>query len=153
MHHYFRLLFLSLSIVPFGATAGNVTGDARTWFLTQFVPLWEDLDKANPEKMEDFWVERFRDHPIDMDSSIWENATETWQRNIERNMAEGLRGSSVIETKVEEISDRAVLIRAVWQDRGLNGPIEEPYCNVYIAGRFQGEWKFTNYFTIECSTE
>lgn len=152
---FFRSLLLSLSIMPSGVShAQGVTDQARTWFITEFAPLWEDLDKADPNRIRKFWAEDFRDHPIDMDSSIWENTKERWQRNIERYKADGLSGSKVVGLQVEEISDRAVLIRAIWNDYGPDGQIEEePYCGAFIAGKFKHEWKFTNYFTVECSPE
>lgn len=121
--------------------------------MTEYAPLWKDLGEADPERIRQFWAEDFRDHPIDIDPSIWENTTERWQRNIDRYKAEGLRGSTVVGIQVEEISDRAVLIRTIWSDYGQDGRIEEPYCGTFIAGKFDYEWKFTNYFTVECSPE
>lgn len=120
--------------------------------MTEFAPLWENLDNADPAAIKRFWVDNFRDHPVDEDSSIWANSVETWQRIIDRNRAEGLSGSTVHELEVERINDRTVNIRVRWEDQGKDGPLDEPYCGTYIAGTFQGEWKFTNYFTVECKT-
>jgi hypothetical protein len=112
------------------------------------------MNDANPERIRRFWAEEFRDHPIDMDSNIWENTTEQWQRSIERNKAEGLRGSEVVAVQVEEISERAVLIRTIWSDYGEDGLVQDPYyCGTFVAGKFGREWKFTNYFTVECSAD
>jgi len=151
----YRLLLLSL----FASTAGvshaqGIADEVKTWFISEYAPLWKDMNDADPERIRKYWAEDFRDHPIDMDSNIWENTTEQWQRNIERNKAEGLRGSVVVAIQVEEISDRAVLIRTIWSDYGEDGLLEDPYyCGTFIAGRFDDKWKFTNYFTVECSPE
>ncbi len=150
--------FLRLSLVwlltmtPEVACAQSVAAQVRTWFLTEYAPLWKDLDQLDPERLKRFWAEDFRDHPIDMESSIWQNTTERWQRNIERYRAEGLRGSVVVAIQVEEISATAVLIRTVWSDYGQDGPFEEPTCGTHIAGRVGQHWKFTNYFTVQCSS-
>ena len=134
---FFRLLLLSVWLGSSAVShAQGVTDQARTWFTKEYAPLWKDLDKADPDKIKEFWAEGFRDHPIDMDSSIWENTTERWKRNIKRYKAEGLKGSTVVEIEVEEISDRAVLIRTTWRDYGEDGRIEEePYCGTFIAGK------------------
>lgn len=146
------VLLLSLGIgPPVKAHAQGVAQEARTWFLTEYVPLWRDLDSLDPARVTAFWTDRFLDHPIDMDPSIWENTREQWQRNIDRNKAEGLVGSTVVGIQVEEISSKAVLIRTTWSDYGPDGPIEALYCGTFIAGRFGQEWKFTNYFTVDCS--
>ncbi len=144
-----------LSIPLWLATPGmtraqGVADQVRAWFLEEYAPLWHDMDAADPGRLTAFWAQDFRDHPIDMDSSIWENSRETWQRNIDRNRAEGLAGSTVVWIQVEEISARAVLIRTAWLDHGEDGPMEEPYCGTFIAGLFGEEWRFTNYFTAEC---
>jgi hypothetical protein len=150
----FPLLFLSLWIAPSGVSyAQGVADQARTWFVTKYAPLWKDLDQADPERIRQFWAEDFRDHPIDMDPSIWENTKERWERNMDRYKAEGLIGSTVVDIQVEEINDRAVLIRTKWRDYGQDGQIEDPYCGTFIAGKFDQEWKFTNYFTVKCSPE
>lgn len=147
-----RLLLVWIWITPpQGVHAQGVTDQVRRWFLTEYVPLWQHLDEVDPDRFRAFWAEDFRDHPIDMDPSIWENTREGWQRNIDRYKAEGLRGSTVIAIQVEEISARAVLIRTTWSDYGQDGRIDEPYCGTFIAGKFGEEWKFTNYFTVECS--
>jgi hypothetical protein len=138
---------------PAVSYAQGVADQARTWFLTEYAPLWKDLAEADPERIRSFWAEDFRDHPVDMDPSIWENTKERWQRNIERYKAEGLVGSIVVDIQVEEISERAVLIRTIWRDYGQDGRIEEPYCGTFIAGQFGSRWKFTNYFTVNCAPE
>lgn len=145
-------LLLSLLIAPLErAHAQGVTDEARTWFLTEYVPLWRDLNGVDPARFTAFWADAFRDHPIDMDPSIWENSRERWQRNIDRYKAEGLVGSMVVAIQVEEISARAVMIRTTWSDVGQDGPLEGLYCGTFIAGKFGREWRFTNYFTVECS--
>ena len=150
-----RLLLLSLWVVPSSTThAQGIADEVKAWFISEFAPLWADMDEADPERISTFWTEEFRDHPVTGDSNMWENTTEQWKRNIERNKAEGLRRSEVVSIHVEEISGRAALIRTVWSDYGEDGLVEDPYyCGTYIAGRFGDTWKFTNYFTVECSPE
>jgi hypothetical protein len=152
MAAFTHLLVLSLvAIAPRLGHAQGVTDQVRTWFLAEYAPLWRNLDQLSPERISHFWAADFRDHPIDTESSIWANTTERWQRNIERYRAEGLRGSAVVAVHVEEISARAVLIRTVWSDYGQDGPSAEPSCGTFIAGKFGRGWKFTNYFTVDCS--
>jgi len=151
MRRHAQLALIALLIVSIGCHAESSEVAARTWFMTKFAPLWESLDEADPHAVRAFWTDDFRDHPVDMDSSIWKNSLDTWQHVIEKNRAEGLSGSTVIALDVEAINERAVIIRAKWMDRGTEGQVDDPYyCGTYIAASFQGEWKFTNYFTVEC---
>lgn len=152
LHRFCWLFPVSLSIAACASLPPGVTDEARAWFVTHYAPLWEDLDEADPDKIKAFWVDGFRDHPVDADSSIWENTTERWQRNLERYETEGLTGSTLVRIEVEEINDRAVMIRTRWKDRGEERDFEEPYCGTFIAGKFQREWRFTNYFTVDCAT-
>jgi hypothetical protein len=146
------LLVLAAIVVPAVANAQGVSDQVRTWFLAEYAPLWKDLDELGPERLTRFWMDDFRDHPIDTVSSIWSHATARWQRTIERYRAEGLRGSAVLAVQVEAINARAVLIRTVWRDYGQDGPLDEPTCGTFNASKVGPEWKFTNYFTVECSS-
>jgi hypothetical protein len=151
VRRHFRCISILLLAASLECHAGSAEESATSWFMTNYVPLWESLDKTSPEAITDFWVGAFRDHPVDEDSSIWDNSIERWQRNIDRHRADGLTGSTVVQLEVEEINERAVIIRAKWMDQGTKSQNDDPYyCGTYIAGTFQGEWKFTNYFTVEC---
>lgn len=148
---YIYLLTSVLLAAPFTSQADESVNQVKNWFMMEFAPIWQDMDRADPSKIKEFWAEDFRDHPIDLDSSIWENSEEQWERNIARNKSDGLKGSEVTKIEVEKISGRAFLIRAEWSDYDEAGRLEEPYCGAYIVGKFGKGWKFTNYITIECS--
>ena len=149
-----RVLILALlATTPVAPQAQGVTDQVRTWFMTEYAPLWRDLGQLDPARLTPFWADDFRDHPIDTESSLWPNTTERWQRRLQSYKSEGLRGSTVLVVQVEAISGRAALIRTVWRDLGPDGPIEGLYCGTFIAGRFGQDWKFTNYFTVECSSK
>lgn len=143
-----------LMIIPSDSSQGQgITDQVRTWFLTQYAPLWENIDEMDPSLITEFWVENFRDHPVDMDSSIWENTEERWQRNLDRYRAEGLHRSEVVEIRVEMINNHAALIQTKWIDYTKDGhQLDEPYCGMFIAGTFEDQWKFTNYFTVNLLT-
>jgi hypothetical protein len=147
------VLWVCSMAFPAVSCAQGVAGEARTWFPTEYAPLWKVLDEADPERIRRFWAEDFHDHPIDMDPGIWENTNEQWQSAIEKYKGEGVAGSTVVQIQVEEISGNAVLIRTEWRDFGHDGTIEEQYRGTFVAGRFGSRWKFTNYFTVGCAPE
>ncbi len=146
-------LFALVLTAPLAGAGDEVAEEAKAWFVTEYVPLWNSIESVDPVKVKEHWVEDFRDHPIDVESRTVENSIEQWQRTIERYRDGGMQDSILLSTYSERINDFTVLIRARWKDDPPASPDEPDFCDNYLVGKFQSGWKITNYFTVDCPVE
>jgi len=143
-------LFLS---APLANAGDSVADEDKNWFVNQYVPLWISIESVDPIKIQEYWIEGFRDHPIDLESRAVENSAEQWQRTIERYRDEGMQESIFLDAQAERINDFTVLLSARWKDDPPVSPDEPFFCDMYLVGKFEDSWKITNYFTVDCPVE
>jgi hypothetical protein len=124
--------------------------DPAQWYSKNYAPVWltEPWNKA--EEATAFYHSSIQLHEPGEGVSTHDSAT--WiSESLEQWKSEGWLGSEMTDLQVDRINESTTAFKSRWRDYYKEAD-DEYSCGWYVADLMDGEWKFTQYATIDCAT-
>ena len=141
------VILLLLSATTASADPGQP--DPAQWYQDDYGALWLDQPWNKQDKIAQYYESKISTHEASgemttVDFAPWlAGAIEEWR-------ADDWLWSEVSALKVDRLNASTVTFKASWRDH-YGERDDEISCGWYLADLHDGQWKFTNYATIDCA--
>jgi len=129
--------------------AGDCVPDPQQWYKDSYAPLWAGNTGEKLDQVVNHYADTIINHPLEGDPVV-ENSREWLAGAIQSWQDEGWLDSELDGFDMDRINPSTVLFKTRWHDR-YEGGVKSHECGWYQADLIDGQWKFTQYATIDCT--
>ena len=142
-----RYLFMSFALLF--ASQALASPDPEKWFVEDYGSLWLEEPWTKVEEIYSHYTETVvsrspGESPVTMRTREWMGPSfDVWR-------AEGWVSSEVVDIETDRLNETVVVFKTRWRDDLEDGSVEYS-CGWYLADLIDGQWKNSQYATIDCA--
>jgi len=145
----YGLILLSIVFSSVTQASEAPPPDPEKWYLESYGAMWVKEPWNNVNQTSNFYASELHDHEPEGKIVTYESVP--WMAGLlEMWKNEGWLSSEITNLRVTRINASTTSFISRWDDHYQEA--EDDYsCGWYLADLVDGQWKFTNYATIDCA--